>query len=196
MSPVPALARWDVKVHADTYPARTEQPLFWRAFIPVFHRWIQAGQPGGILVDVAEYTHIPHGPQVLLVGHEGIWTIDTTDGRPGMLYSQRRPPEGTKDPLTRALHECLKAVALLEAEPEAKGVLAFRTDRIDVAANDRNAAPNEPATYPGLEHLVTAVFEPLVGRVTLAREAAPRRRAGVTATAAARVPAADLLKKF
>lgn len=196
MSPTLTLVRWDVKVHADADKARTEQPLFWRQFIPVFHRWIQKGQPGGIVVDVAEYTHIPHGPQVLLVAHEGIWTLDTSDGKPGMLYSQRRPEPDSGDPLKRAVKECLKAVALLEQEPEAKGVLTFRTDRIEVTANDRNAGPNETTTYAALEPAVTAVLEPLLGKLTLARETEPRRRAGVLATGTSRPSAADLLKKL
>lgn len=186
-----SLVRVDVKVHADA-PAGTK----WRPFINVFHRWIQDGRLGGVLVDVAEYTHIADGPQVLLVGHEGQWVLDTTGGKPGMLYSQRRPPEGSGDPLKRALKECLAAVALIESEPEAKGVLTFRTDRIEVTVNDRNAAPNEPATYTALEPGVTAAFEPVLGKLTLTREADPRRRAGVVAAAAARASASDLLKKL
>ena len=190
------IVKWDVKVHADADPKATAAPQFWRRFIPVFHRWIQDGKPGGVLVDVAEYTHVPHGPQVLIVGHEGQWTLDTTDGKPGMLYSQRRPPEKTPDALKRALKECLQAVQLLANEPEAKGVLTFRTDRIEITANDRNAAPNEPKTYESLEPAVVKVLEPLVGKVTFVRESEPRRRAGVLASAAKAPPAADLLAKL
>ncbi len=182
------LARAEVKVHAEASPATT-----WRAFIPVFHRWIQESRLAGVLVDVAEYTHIAHGPQVLLVAHEGQWALDTTGGKPGLLYSQRRPPAGTADPLKRALKECLTAVALLEGEPEAKGVLAFPASRIEICVNDRMAAPNEPATYAALEPVVKALLEPLLGAVTLSRELDPRLRAGVTAVAAAGKTAATLL---
>ena len=38
--------------------------------IPVFHRWIQENVCEELLIDVADYRHVPAGPGVLLVGHE------------------------------------------------------------------------------------------------------------------------------
>ena len=38
--------------------------------IPVFHRWIQRNVCEELLIDVADYRHVPAGPGVLLVGHD------------------------------------------------------------------------------------------------------------------------------
>ena len=60
------------------------------AFIPVFHRWIQDHAVEGLLIDVADYKHVPEGPGILLIGHEGDYSIDMAKGRPGLLYSRKR----------------------------------------------------------------------------------------------------------
>ena len=50
-------------------------------FIPVFHRWIQKQTVSGhLLIDVHDYSHIHQGPGILLVGHEGNFSIDLADG--------------------------------------------------------------------------------------------------------------------
>ena len=38
--------------------------------IPVFHRWIQRQAVDGLLIDVADFPHMPTGPCVVLVAHE------------------------------------------------------------------------------------------------------------------------------
>ena len=49
-----------------------------REVIPVFHRWIQTQAVDGLLIDVADYTHLPTGPAVILIAHEGQYSIDWT----------------------------------------------------------------------------------------------------------------------
>ena len=60
----------------------------------LLHRWIQiAGSGCGkwtIAIDVADYTHLPDGPSVLLVGHEGNYALDCRDGRQGLYYYRKR----------------------------------------------------------------------------------------------------------
>ena len=55
-----------------------------RDAIPVFHRWIQTHAVDGLLIDVADYAHLPTGPTVLLVAHEGHYSLDRTHGRLGL----------------------------------------------------------------------------------------------------------------
>ena len=46
-------------------------------FIPVFHNWIQDKVvPNHLLIDVADYSHIPDGPGVMLIAHEGNFSLD------------------------------------------------------------------------------------------------------------------------
>ena len=46
-------------------------------FIPVFHNWIQEKVVSDhLLIDVADYSHIPDGPGVMLISHEGHYSLD------------------------------------------------------------------------------------------------------------------------
>ena len=55
-------------------------------FIPVFHEWIQKQNlTGHLLIDVHDYSHVHHGPGILLVAHEGNVSLENEEGRPGLL---------------------------------------------------------------------------------------------------------------
>jgi hypothetical protein len=92
-------------------------------FIPVFHHWIQAQRLDDVLIDVADYRHVPHGPGVLLIGHDAQYAMDQSEGRLGLLYSRRR---------------------------EFQGKLRFRTDTLQLRINDRLLAPNTKEAYADL----------------------------------------------
>jgi len=57
------------------------------AFVPLFHRWIQNQSGDDLLIDVADYKHVPNGPGVLLMGHQADYALDMSQGRPGLIYS-------------------------------------------------------------------------------------------------------------
>ena len=111
-------------------------------FIPVFQKWIQ-GQviPNHMLIDIHNYSHIHNGPGILLVAHEGNFSIDMADARTGLLY-YRKQPNG--DAVKTALHAC----ALLEKEPAFGGRVRFRKDEVEVIANDRLLAPTKMPHWP------------------------------------------------
>ena len=61
-------------------------------FIPVFHEWIQKDLiPNHVMVDVADYKHIPDGPGIMLISHEGNFSIDLENGEIGFLYVRKQP---------------------------------------------------------------------------------------------------------
>src|SRR5262245_13844954 len=61
-------------------------------FIPVFQGWIQRQViEDHLLVDIHNYSHIYRGPGILLVAHEGNFSIDTAEGRMGLLYYRKQP---------------------------------------------------------------------------------------------------------
>lgn len=130
--------------------------------IPVFHRWIQQAAVPDLLIDVADYSHVKSGPGVLLVGYEGIYALDETDGLRGVTYYFRRPAiEGIEQRLHLAAHRALAACRLLESEASLASELQFDSSAIEIYCNDRLNAPNEPGT---LEALAPAI-EGLVGRL-------------------------------
>ena len=65
------LQRIVVKFHLDD-----GSPVELDKVIPVFHRWIQTGAVEGLLIDVADYSHVPQGPGVMLIAHEGNYALE------------------------------------------------------------------------------------------------------------------------
>ena len=57
--------------------------------IPVFHGWIRGQVLGELLLDVADYRHVYAGPGVVLIGHEGNYSVDNTDNRLGVRYNRK-----------------------------------------------------------------------------------------------------------
>lgn len=145
-----------------------------RDFIPVFHGWIQQQKVADhLLIDVHDYSHVRNGPGILLVAHEGNFSMDQEGGRLGLFYYRKRPLEGGFEANLKSITQtALQACQLLESEPKLDG-LKFDTKEILVIANDRLLAPNDAAAR--------ATFEPIIsktlGKATLAPQAAdPRER--------------------
>ncbi|MCG8364404.1 MAG: hypothetical protein MJA27_13865, partial [Pseudanabaenales cyanobacterium] len=44
--------------------------------INVFHSWIQDQKLDDQLIDVADYSHVPEGPGVMLIGHNAFYSFD------------------------------------------------------------------------------------------------------------------------
>ncbi len=79
-------------------------------FIEVFHRWIREQATNELLIDVADYRHVPSGPGVLLVGFEADYGMDNTGGRYGLRYNRKAPLEGSNaDRVRQALRSAAYA---------------------------------------------------------------------------------------
>ena len=175
-----------------------KKPLDLSLFIPVFHKWIRTQPVDGMLIDVADYKHVPDGPGIMLIGHEGDFSIDLAEGRAGLRYVRKRDwqdSDGNDSQILQArLTEVLRMVQL-GADALAKERKLRRTLKIDVGAlqftfNDQLRAPNTSetldalrddllavlaSTYEGgffdLERVSTSPYEALTVNVTV-REAA------------------------
>jgi len=61
-----------------------------RDCIPLFHGWIQEKIiPDHLLIDVADYSHVMDGPGIMLIAHEGHFSLDQENNKPGMMYMRR-----------------------------------------------------------------------------------------------------------
>ncbi len=159
---IEALQRFSLKIFAE--PPEAVAP---RAVIPVFHRWIRERAAPELLIDVADYTHLADGPQVLLVAHEANYAIDRSEGRPGLAYARKSPTEGAlADRLLAAARALLAAGQRLEQDAAAMpaGRFAFRGDEIAVVANDRLIAPCTVEAEAGFRGPVGAFAERLFGK--------------------------------
>ena len=143
-----------------------------RDFIPVFHGWIQQQKIADhLLIDVHDYSHVHNGPGILLVAHEGNFSVDQEGGRLGLFYYRKQPLQGGLEAnLKSALQTVLQACKLLESEPKLDG-LKFDTKEILVLANDRLLAPNDGAARAKIEPIIARAL----GKAALAPQSADSR---------------------
>lgn len=188
------LPRFAIKVFTASAPADALEKA-----VPVFHRWIQNHTVPGILVDVADYGHLPQSPGVVLVSHEANLALDATEGPLGLLYTRKAPlAGGAAERIGAALGILLDAAGTLETEPEFQGKLQFRTNEILFLSNDRLALPNSDEAFRSLRPVLEDLLRPPYGgKLEIVRDAAdPRRRLTLRITSPTTVAIDELAVRF
>jgi hypothetical protein len=128
--------------------------------IRVFHQWIKDGVCPELLIDVADYLHVPEGPGILLIGHEANYSLDEREGHPGLLYNRKAALDGDFESRLKQAHAAaLAACDRLEKDPEFGGKLKFDRTRIEVFVNDRLLAPNTEETWQALKPELERYFD-------------------------------------
>ena len=189
-----ALQRFSLKLFAD--PASAGAPS---TIVPVFHKWIQEHAVPGLLIDVADYTHLVDGQSVLLVAHEGHYALDGTGGRPGLSYTRKQPLDGTfGDRLATAAAALIAAARRLEQDTSRMtgGGVTFPANEMEFVANDRRAAPRGTETENALRDELAAFGGRLFGGADV--EVQPLQdadRLGFTLKTAETVPLDRLLSR-
>ncbi len=134
-------------------------------FIPVFHGWIRDRKlDDDVTIDVADYAHVPEGPGVLLVCHEGHYVVERRQGRWSLSYNRKRG--GVGDDLDLRLGTSLRRVAtaarLLRDDATLSEKLRFATDALQLRVQNRLHAANDDATLaaiePDLRRLLTSRY--------------------------------------
>ncbi len=167
--------------------------------IPLYHRWIQHNALQELLIDVADYSHVPAGPGVMLIAHEGNYALDETGHERGVVYySKRRLSGELPERFARVAQRALTAARLMSADAELDGTLNVPGNRLQFFANDRLLAPNTDAAYAELEPAFKAFLERLYSGAPyrLARETDPRERLSVTVQADTEAPLETLLARL
>ncbi|HSU89015.1 MAG TPA: hypothetical protein VLL56_09280 [Terriglobia bacterium] len=130
-------------------------------FIPVFHEWIQKQViDGHLLIDVHDYSHMQDGPGILLVAHQGNFTIDSNSNGMGLLYYRKQPAESLADIVKPAVQGC----RLLEDDPRVRGRVRFALDEAIIVANDRLLAPNTDESFSQLQPPLSATLRQVLGK--------------------------------
>ena len=124
--------------------------------INVFHRWVADQSMEELLVDVADYRHVPRAPTVVLVGHEADYAVEHSFQRAGLVYNDKLARDGAnhqrfRHALASAAHDCTR----LEAE---FSELRFERSQFAWSINDRGATPNSEATFAACESLIPEVL--------------------------------------
>lgn len=103
---------------------------------------------GGVLLDVADYRHVPDGPGVMLMTHEINFAMDDAEGRFGLLAQRKL---GRETALPARILELARATvafgALLETDPRLAGRLKLEAGNFLFQSNDRLLAPNTESAF-------------------------------------------------
>jgi len=129
------------------------------ALIPVFHRFIREQLIKELMIDVVDYSHVPAGPGVVLIGHAADFYVGELDGAFGLVYSRKRGGPGPEGRLEDALRRLVNTARLLEQESSVK--LRFKSGELGLRLTDRLHAPNDDATFASTK----AEIETLFGRI-------------------------------
>jgi hypothetical protein len=141
--------------------ARNPVDVDWKALIRVYHRWIQQNAfPEALHIDVADYSHVPSGPGVMLIGHNAAISLDNRQGRVGMLYNRKTVLEDSDGGKLRHSYEgAVAAARRLVEEPEFRGHIAFDESDFEITVNDRLISPNTQESWDRIRAAVAAVFD-------------------------------------
>lgn len=107
-----------------------------------FHQWIASHALGEIVIDVADYSHVPGGPGVVLIGYDYNYSV-TQRGHEielGCLHKRSTPGQ---NPLLNTLRRLLEAGCLLEA-PLRECDVELLTAGAEVTVFDRKATDHHP----------------------------------------------------
>lgn len=161
----------------------------------VFNSWIQEQRLEELLVDVADYLHVHHGPGIMLIGHQADYSLDNRAGRLGLLYNRKEQLEGTtQEKLAQAVRAALTAAQILEKE----NGLKFIGSEVQVIVNDRLLVPNTAETFEALRPDLQLFFSRLYdgGEYRLAHLNDARERLTFNAKTESRFDVDALLKNL
>lgn len=186
------LQRFAIKIFAHE-PYTVEQDTF----IEVFHGWIRdrALADDLVLVDVADYRHVPEGPGVMLISHEINFAMDEAGGRFGLYAQRKQPQEGNlAGRLAGLVRDTARFGSLLEEDWRVAGKLTLDPSRIEFYANDRLVAPNSDEAWKDLEPVLTDAARSLFGDDADVERVStdPRNRLQATLRTSGNVALADL----
>ena len=132
----------------------------YREFVPELHRWIQNDSISGhMLIDVVDYSHIPDGPGIILVAHEGHFSLDQENHKPGILYMRKTEISGSfKDRFNKVLSITIQTAQLLKNNNINKK-LDFYNNSLRFISNDRRLVDNIDTNQKLYTDTVTKLFK-------------------------------------
>ena len=133
-------------------------------FISVFHRWIQEDRiHEHVMIDVADYKHIPDGPGIMIIAHEGNLSIDLEDGQPGLLYMRKTPLKETLAENIKEVQSIVDfAAELLSIDPQLNGKIKFEKGHYRLITNDRFHFERNQTIEPNVLSETSKVFDDAV----------------------------------
>ncbi len=168
------------------------------SLIHIFQDWIRDRALDGVLIDVADYSHVPEGPGVMLVSHEINYAMDKSEGQIG-VYAQLKinNADSHKEAILDLVKSTAKFGQLLESDERIKGKISLEGGKFIYMTNDRLRAPNNEETFqalkPDLEAAATSLYPGQTVTVTRI-ENDPRDRLSIMVEASEQTDLATLAK--
>ncbi len=107
-----------------------------------FHRWIQNQTfEGHLLIDVANYMHVPNSYNIILVAHEADIVLDSTDNHHGLAYVRKNT--WTSDGVEGQIEEVMDYAKTFKTAFQNDLCMTFG-DYLELSFLDRGLAPNTP----------------------------------------------------
>ena len=131
-----------------------------KPLIPTLHTWIREETVEGLLIDVADYRHVPNGPGLLLMGHEGDYGLAHENGRTALTYKHKRtwPTADLAERIQLALGRALSA------EKNLQETLTTPIEEIELSFPDRLNAPNTAETFTHYAPTIATALSNAFGR--------------------------------
>ena len=167
--------------------------------IPIYHRWIQDKALDDLLIDVADYSHVPAGPGVMLIAHEGNYALDETGHERGIVYYSKQKLTGElPERFAQVAYKALEATQLMSSDADLEGALHVSGTELQFFANDRLAAPNTDEAYEEIEPAFKRFLDRLYDGApyTLSREEDPKERLSFRVHVKANVSVDTLLSRL
>ncbi|HEU5074387.1 MAG TPA: hypothetical protein VFU02_09445 [Polyangiaceae bacterium] len=128
--------------------------------IAAFHGWIAARAFDEILIDVADYSHVPEGPGVVLIGYDHNYSVAQRARDIELSCYRKRETRGS-NPLLQTLRRLLETCWLLRGPLGERGV-ELRSAAVEITVFDRLLTEHQPFRATELawlvaEHLASAI---------------------------------------
>lgn len=188
MQPLPDLQKINVKFGIDA-PADAD----WDSLLNIFSRWRL--EDGEEILDLADYSHVPEAPSIILVSKRWQLGVDFSRGSgggraggwAGLFYASRKGLEGNlcarlRSVVTSALGKFQRLAGEKEFPPGVK----ILCGELDIVFNDRLLFPNndelDALVRPAVEETLASLYDD--ADCELEREGDPGRRLAYCARAA------------
>lgn len=168
-------------------------------YIPIFHSWIQKKVTEEMILDVADYAHVPQGPGVMLIGHQANISMDEIEGRLGLLYNRKVKEEGSNEEKIKRLFKwAFNHAKRLQEESSLDEKLKFTAHSFQLIVNDRLLAANNEENGKILESELKKLIQELYGKapVKIIRHADPRERLILDVSIDGNFSLEDILQKL
>ena len=178
------------------FPLANQSGVNLEPLVPVFHSWIRNKVCEELMLDIADYRHVPEGPGIILIGHQADYSVDNTENILGVRYNRKTLLDGSnQDRLQQAARAALNAAQLLASEATLGGKFGIGGQAVQIFFNDRLLATNNESTKsaaaPELDAFLKKLFRG--ADVSLTYETEPRRLFGVTARSSKSFSPAELI---